>query len=77
MKKGHNHGVVNCKILYERVSRNNTTLNATYYHILRKNNAFADKMENKGTKNNLGIVSIRDQQHYKYVSYFLCSYGVV
>ena len=67
MRKGHNHGAANYKRLYERISRNNTTLHTTYYHILRKNNAFADKMANKGTKNNLGIVSIRDQQHYKYL----------
>ena len=69
MRKGYNSGAANYKRLYERTSRMSTTLHVTYYHILRKNNGFADKMVNQGVKNKLGIVSIRDQHHHKYVPY--------
>ena len=67
MRKGYNLGAANCKRLYNHISINNNTLHTAYYHILRKDNAFADKMEDQRTKYNLGIVSIRDQKHYKYV----------
>ena len=67
MRKGYNSGAANYKRLYERISKMCTTLHVIYYHILRKNNGLADKMADQGVKNKLGIVSIRDKHHHKYV----------
>ena len=67
MRKGYNSCATNCKRLYEHIRKMGTTLHDTYYQILRKKNGLADKMENQGVKNKLGIVSIRDQHHHKNV----------
>ena len=60
-------GATNCGCLSKRITKINSNLQVTYYHILRKNNSMADKMANKGVKNKLGIVSIREKTYYKHV----------
>ena len=37
------------------------TLQVSYFHILRQNNILAEKMANKGVKNKIGEISIKDQ----------------
>ena len=44
-----------------------SNLEVIYFHILQKNNGLANNMENRGVKNKMGIVSIRDQNHFKHV----------
>ena len=64
MRKGYNHGVVNCKRMYDRICCNNLALHASYYHILGGNNFIVDKLANQGVKKILGLVSIKGHHNY-------------
>ena len=64
MRKGYKYGAANCRIIYERICRNNPDLHASYYHILRGNNVIADKLANQGVTNRLGLVYIKGHQNY-------------
>ena len=68
VRNGHIDGAINCSHLHKRIIKMSSSLEISYYHILRKNNSLADKMANKGVKNKIGIVSIREQVFLKHVS---------
>ena len=67
IRSGRIDGAANYSRLHKRITKISSNLQVTYYHILRQNNSMADKMANKGVKNKLGIVSIRDKTYYKHV----------
>ena len=67
MRNGYNFSATNYKLLYECIIRLSSNLQVTYFHNLRHNNSLVDKMENKGVKNKIGIVSIREQTLHMHV----------
>ena len=67
MRNGRNVVATNCNRLYNQIIGMISNLQVTYYHILRQKNSLAEKMDNKGVKNKIGIVSIRDQTLLKHV----------
>ena len=64
MRMNYRHGTANYRIICNHIHRNNPDLQATYFHILRGNNAIAEKLANQGFKNNLGLISIKGQPTY-------------
>ena len=67
VRNGRNVGATNCSRLYNRIIGMSSNLQVTYYHILRQKNSLAEKMANKGVKNKIAFVSIRDQTFLKHV----------
>ena len=67
MRNGYIDGAINCSCLHKRIINMSSNLQISYYYILMQNNNLADKMANKGVKNKIGIVSIRDQVYQKHV----------
>ena len=61
---GYKHVIVNCRKNSECMCHYNSYLQASYYHILRGNNATVEKLANQGVKNNLCLVSIKGQHTY-------------
>ena len=68
MRIGYPTGSIKCKRMHSRIQRLHLPESTYYYHILRENNAKADKMANKGASLSQGsIILDGEETSYKHI----------
>ena len=68
MRIGYHVGSIKCKRMHSMIQKLHLPESTDYYHILRENNAKANKMENKGASLSQGSIILNGEEtSYKHI----------